>query len=63
MSYLKLIQYIYLIFAGFFVYDAFRKYQEGKELNDILLSLVIAIVAVGMFFFRRHFHNKYQKKQ
>jgi hypothetical protein len=63
MSYLKLIQYIYLIFAGFFVYDAFRKYQEGKELNDILLSLVIAIVAVVMFFFRRHFHNKYQKKQ
>jgi hypothetical protein len=44
------------------LYDAFRKYQEGKELNDIGLSLVIAAVAVGMFFFRRHFHNKYQKK-
>lgn len=62
MAYLKFIQYIYLIFACFFLYDAFRKYQEGKELNDILLSIVIALVAVGMFFFRRHFHNKYQKK-
>jgi len=62
MTYLKFIQYIYLVFAGFFVYDAYKKHQEGKELNDILLSVVIAIVAIGMFFFRRHFHNKYQKK-
>ena len=62
MAYLKFIQYIYLIFAVFFLYDAFRKYQEGKELSDIALSLIIAAVSVGMFFFRRHFHNKYQKK-
>ena len=62
MSYLKFIQYIYLIFSGFFLYDAFKKHQEGKELNDILLSVIIAAVALGMFFFRRHFHNKYQKK-
>jgi len=62
MTYLKFIQYIYLVFAAFFVYDAFRKHQEGKELNDILLSVAIAVVAVGMFFFRRHFHNKYQNK-
>ena len=62
MTYLKFIQYIYLVFACFFLYDAFRKYQEGKEFNDILLSIIIALVAIGMFFFRRHFHNKYQKK-
>jgi hypothetical protein len=62
MTYLKFIQYIYLVFAVFFIYDAFKKHQEGKELSDIGLSLVIAAVAIGMFFFRRHFHNKYQKK-
>jgi hypothetical protein len=62
MAYLKFIQYIYLVFSLFFFYDAFKKYQEGKELNVILLSIVIAAVAIGMFFFRRHFHNKYQKK-
>lgn len=62
MAYLKFIQYIYLVFSLFFFYDAFKKYQEGKELNDILLSIVIAAVAIGMFFFRRHFNNKYQKK-
>ena len=62
MAYLKFIQYIYLSVAVFFLYDAFRKYQEGKELSDIGLSLIIAGVSIGMFFFRRHFHNKYQKK-
>lgn len=62
MTYLKFIQYVYLAFAAFFVFDAFKKYEEGKATNDILLSLVIALVAVGMYFFRRHFHNKYQKK-
>jgi len=54
---------MYLLFAGFFVYDAFKKYEEGRPLNDILLSLIIALVAVGMFFFRRHFQNKYQNKK
>lgn len=63
MTYLKFIQYMYLLFAGFFVYDAFKKFEEGRPLNDILLSLIIALVAVGMFFFRRHFQNKYQNKK
>ena len=58
MTYLKFIQYIYLIFVVFFLFDAFRKYQEGKELSDIGLSLIIAGVSVGMFFFIRNFHNK-----
>lgn len=60
MTYLKFIQYIYIIFAGFFIYDAYMKFKNNE---DYLLSLIIAGVAIGMFFFRRHFHNKYQNKQ
>ncbi len=63
MTYLKFIQYIYLIFAGFFFYDAYKKYSEDKPFNDILLSIIIAVVAIGMFFFRRHFQNKYQNRK
>ena len=59
MTYLKFIQYIYLIFAVFFLNDAFDKFNKNE---DYLLSIIIAAVSVGMFFFRRHFHNKYQKK-
>lgn len=63
MTYLKFIQYICLIFAGFFFYDAFKKYSEGRPFNDVLLSIIIAIVAIGMFFFRRHFQNKFQNRK
>ncbi|WP_374401187.1 hypothetical protein [Flavobacterium sp.] len=59
MTYLKFIQYIYLIFAVFSLYDAFDKFNKNE---DYLLSIIIAAVSIGMFFFRRHFHNKYQKK-
>lgn len=60
MTYLKIIQYVYLVFAAFFLYDAFDKYQNGKK---YWLSIIIAVVAIGMFFFRRHFQNKYQNRK
>lgn len=58
MTYLKIVQYMYLIFAGFFIYDAYTKALNGEK---YWLSVVIALVAIGMFFFRRHFYNKHQK--
>ncbi|MCL9770685.1 hypothetical protein NAT47_09660 [Flavobacterium sp. HXWNR69] len=63
MTYLRFVQYFYLVFAGFFFYDALEKYNEGKHLNDILLSIAIAFVAIGMFFFRRHFQKKFQNRR
>ena len=59
MNYLKFVQYFYLAFAAFFAYDAFAKYTNKES---YVLSIIIALVSLGMFFFRRHFHNKYQKK-
>jgi hypothetical protein len=55
MSYLKFIQYIYLIFAGFFVYDGITKLNTEEP---YLLSFGIAAVCIFMFFFRRNFFNK-----
>ena len=60
MNYLKYIQYIYLIFGAFFFYDAATKFKNNESFG---LSLIIGIVAIGMFFFRRHFYNKYQNKK
>ncbi len=59
MTYLKLIQYMYLIFAAFFFYNAADQYTKNES---YWLSLLIGVVAIGMFFFRRHFYNKYQNK-
>lgn len=55
MKYLQFTQYIYLIFAGFFVYDGVRKLNNAE---DYYLSFGIAAVCIFMFFFRRNFFNK-----
>jgi len=60
MNYLKFVQYFYLAFALFFTYEAFAKYSIGES---YILNLSIAAVSLGMFFFRRHFYNKYQNKK
>ena len=56
MKYLQFTQYIYLIFAIFFVYDGFSKMNVADE--PYLLSFGIAAVCIFMFFFRRNFFNK-----
>lgn len=56
MKYLQFTQYIYLIFAGFFVYDGIAKINIPDE--PYLLSFGIAAVCIFMFFFRRNFFNK-----
>jgi hypothetical protein len=60
MNYLRLVQYFYLAFAAFFAYDAFSKFTNNE---NYVLSILIALVSLGMFFFRRHFYNKYQNKK
>lgn len=59
MTYLKIIQYVYLAFGLFFFFDAYSKYSNGE---NPYLSLIIGVVAIGMFFFRRNFQNKQQNR-
>lgn len=60
MTYLKISQIIYLFFAAFFTYHAFSQYRAGE---DFWWSIIIAAVALGMFFFRRRMLNKYDKQK
>lgn len=55
MKYLQFTQYIYLIFAGFFIVDGIRKMNNAE---DYYLNFGIAAVCIFMFFFRRNFFNK-----
>ena len=60
MKYSKFFQYAYLIFAVLFIYDALNKYfNEGMVAYT---SLLLAATAVFMFFFRRKFAKKMEKK-
>lgn len=60
MKYLKYIQFFYLIVGIFFLIDAVLKFQ-AKE--NFYLQLALAAMAIGMFFFRRHFYNKYKNNK
>jgi len=59
MTYLKYIQYFYLIIAVIMIIDGIKNYQNGES---IVMNLVIIVLAIFMFFFRRHFAQKYNKK-
>ncbi|TDW49819.1 hypothetical protein EV144_102243 [Flavobacterium sp. 270] len=60
MGYLKYTQYVYILFAVYFVYDGFTKINEGNDKST--LSFLIAGMAVFMFFFRRRFARKFDDR-
>ncbi|WET04790.1 hypothetical protein P0R33_10710 [Flavobacterium sp. YJ01] len=60
MGYLKYTQYIYIIIALFFAYDAIMKLNEGDESYPFYFA--IAGMATFMFFFRRRFINKHNNR-
>jgi hypothetical protein len=60
MNYLKYTSYIYLVFAVYFIYDGISKFNDPTATP--WLSLMIAGLAVFMFFFRRKFSKKFEDR-
>jgi hypothetical protein len=60
MKYLQYTPYIYLVFGAYFIYDAIIKWNVANATPN--LSLVIAGLAIFMFFFRRRFAKKLENK-
>ena len=60
MKFSKIIQYAYLIFAVLFIYDAISKWGNGT--NGAYISLGLAALAIFMFFFKRKFSKKFEKR-
>ena len=59
MNYLKYTQYVYLVVAIFFTYKSISVWNEATD--EHFLFLVIALVSVFMFFFRRKFAKKFEQ--
>ena len=60
MGYLKIVSYLYLIVAAFFIYDAIMRLQEDK---NAIISFVFAGIAIFMFFFRRRYAQKFSDRK
>ena len=60
MKYSKIFQYTYLVFAALFAYDAVSKYISKGEI--VYPSILLACLAIFMYFFRKKFRNKYGNK-
>lgn len=60
MGYMKYTQYVYIIFAIYFLYDGVTKMNEGNDQSA--LSFIIAGMAIFMFFFRRKFVKKFDDR-
>lgn len=59
MKLLQFFQYVYLFFAVMFIYDAFSNWGDG---NRPFISLLLAALAIFMFFFRRNFRKKFDDR-
>lgn len=57
--FIKYFQYAYLVIAIVMIVDGIKNYSNGES---YVMNVLIAVMAVFMFFFRRHFSNKYSKK-
>ncbi len=60
MKIFKFFQYAYLVFAILFIYVAIEKYVKSQIIDYI--SILLAAVAVFMFFFRKKFNKRFDNK-
>ena len=60
MKYSKIFKYAYLVFAILFIYDTIVKYINAGEIA--YPSILLAALAIFMFFFRSRFSKKFENK-
>ncbi|OMP31840.1 MULTISPECIES: hypothetical protein [Mangrovimonas] len=60
MKLMKIFQYAYIVFAVLFTYDGISKWDTNR--NGAYTSLLLAALAVFMFFFRSRFRKKFEDR-
>ncbi len=60
MKYSKIFQYAYLVFAALFIYDVVSTYNKTGVIN--YPYLLLAALAIFMYFFRQKFRKKYDNR-
>lgn len=60
MKYFKISEYLYVFLAFFFLYIGISEWNSDP--SRAYLSLFFMILAVGMYFFRRHYRQKIDQR-
>jgi len=53
-----ILQYAYLVIAAFLIYATITEYMNGG--TRYILYALMAVAAIGMFFFKRYFNKKFR---
>ena len=61
IKYFKYFEYAYLFFAALFIYDGISRWSI--EPTRAYISFFLALLALGMYFFKRRFRKKYEHKK
>ncbi len=56
----KVVEYLYLVMAVFFAYEAIKNWSENPTRAYLFLAFVG--VSIFMFFFRRNFRKKMEER-
>lgn len=59
-KFFRYFEYAYLLFAAFFLFEAFRIWNT--ERNRAYLFLFFVCIAIFMYFFKRRFRRKYEDR-
>lgn len=60
MNYLNITKYLYLVIAAVMTYDAISKWNEEPK---PWLSVMLAALAIFVFFFRNKFAKKFEQNK
>lgn len=61
MKFSKFFEIAYLAAAAFFLYEVVRIWNEDR--SRAYLFIFFIVIAIFMFFFRRHFRHKYGNRK
>jgi len=61
MKLLGFFQYVYLVFAALFLYDAYIQWANDNG-TRALMSVMLGALAIFIFFFRKRFRKKFEDK-
>jgi len=59
MKLLGFFQYVYLVFAALFLYDAYSEWTNNNG-SRALMSLLLGALAIFIFFFRKRFRKRFE---